>query len=90
MRRDLSLVVDRSLPYADLEKIALSQKIDILQEMNVFDVFEGKPLEEGKKAVAISFSLGMAERTLTDMEADQAINTLMKAFENKAGAVIRK
>jgi len=53
-------------------------------------VFEGKPLEDGKKAVAISFSLGMAERTLTDVEADQAMNTLMKAFENKAGAVIRK
>lgn len=90
MRRDLSLVIDRTVPYADLEKIALSQKIDILQEMNVFDVFEGKPLEAGKKAVAISFSLGMAERTLTDTEADQAMSTLMKAFENKAGAVIRK
>lgn len=90
MRRDLSLVVDRTVPYADLESIALSQKIDILQEMNVFDVFEGKPLETGKKAVAISFSLGVPERTLTDTEADQAMNTLMKAFENKAGAVIRK
>jgi phenylalanyl-tRNA synthetase beta chain len=90
MRRDLSLVVDRGIPYADLEKIALSQKIDILQEMNVFDVFEGKPLENGQKAVAISFSLGVAERTLTDEEADRAMNTLMKAFENKAGAIIRK
>jgi phenylalanyl-tRNA synthetase beta chain len=83
-------VVDRGIPYADLEKIALSQKIDILQEMNVFDVFEGKPLENGQKAVAISFSLGVAERTLTDEEADRAMNTLMKAFENKAGAIIRK
>ena len=90
MRRDLSLVVDKAIPYAELEKIVLSQKIDILQDMNVFDVFEGKPLEDGKKAVAISFSLGMAERTLTDVEADQAMNTLMKAFENKAGALIRK
>ena len=90
MRRDLSLVVDKGIPYAELEKIALSQKIDILQEMNVFDVFEGKPLETGKKAVAISFSLGVAERTLTDVEADQAMNTLMQAFESKAGAIIRK
>lgn len=90
MRRDLSLVVDKGIPYAELEKIVLSQKIAILQDMNVFDVFEGKPLEAGKKAVAISFSLGMAERTLTDVEADETMRTLMKAFENKAGAVIRK
>lgn len=90
MRRDLSLVVDRSLPYADLEKIALSQKIAILQEMNVFDVFEGKPLEAGKKAIAISFMLGLADRTLTDTEADGAMSILMNAFEKQAGALIRK
>jgi phenylalanyl-tRNA synthetase beta chain len=90
MRRDLSLVVDRSLPYAELEKIAVSQKIAILQEMNVFDVFEGKPLEAGKKAIAISFMLGLADRTLTDTEADESMNVLMHAFETKAGALIRK
>ncbi len=90
MRRDLSLVVDSSVPYAELEKIAVSQNIAILQEMNVFDVFEGKPLEAGKKAIAISFLLGVADRTLTDTEADAAMGTLMNAFENRAGAHIRK
>jgi phenylalanyl-tRNA synthetase beta chain len=90
MRRDLSLVVDSSVPYAELEKIAVSQNIAILQEMNVFDVFEGKPLEAGKKAIAISFMLGVADRTLTDTEADAAVNALMNAFESRAGAHIRK
>jgi phenylalanyl-tRNA synthetase beta chain len=90
MRRDLSLVVGKSVAYGDLEKIALSKKIGILQEINVFDVFEGKPLEADKKAVAISFSLGVADRTLTDVEADEAMKTLMTAFEQEAGALIRK
>ena len=90
MRRDLSLVVGKSVAYGDLEKIALSKKIGILQEINVFDVFEGKPLDADKKAVAISFSLGVADRTLTDVEADEAMKTLMTAFEQEAGALIRK
>lgn len=90
MRRDLSLVVDKSTPYATLEKVALNLQIPILQDVHVFDVFEGKPLEDGKKAIAMSFALSRADRTLTDTEADEAMNTLMQAFEKQAGAVIRK
>lgn len=90
MRRDLSLVLDKGTEFARLEKIVRETEIPILQEIRVFDVFEGKPLEEGKKAVALSFSLGRPDRTLTDVEADEAMQSLMRAFEKQAGAVIRK
>jgi phenylalanyl-tRNA synthetase beta chain len=89
MRRDLSLVVDKNTEYASLEKVVKDQKIDILQEIRVFDVFEGKPLEEGKKAIAMAFFLGREDRTLTDVEADEVQTRLMNAFE-KTGAIIRK
>ncbi|MBL7810663.1 MAG: phenylalanine--tRNA ligase subunit beta [Bacteroidetes bacterium] len=90
MRRDLSLVVDKNLPYAELEKTISKSKTGLLREVQVFDVYEGKPLEEGKKAIAIAFYLGMEDRTLTDAEADGDMARLMAAFEQNNGAVIRK
>jgi phenylalanyl-tRNA synthetase beta chain len=89
MRRDLSLVIDKQVEYAELEKVVWEQKIDILQQIRVFDVFEGKPLDEGKKAIAMGFYLGREDRTLTDVEADEVQTRLMTAFE-KIGALIRK
>jgi phenylalanyl-tRNA synthetase beta chain len=55
----------------------------------VFDVFEGKPLEAGKKAVALSFQFLNAEATLTESDVDGKMQAFMKAFET-AGAIIRK
>lgn len=89
MRRDLSLVVDKNVKFSALQEIIDKQKAAILKKVNVFDVFEGKPLDEGKKAVAIAFYLGADESTLTDEIADQTMQQLMAAFE-KNGAVIRR
>ena len=52
-------------------------------------MYEGKPLEDGKKAVALSFHLNKSDTTLTDKEADAAMQKLMAAFE-QTGAVIRR
>lgn len=89
MRRDLSLVVDKSMTFANLEAVIKKQQQKLLKKINVFDVFEGKPLEQDKKAVAIAFYLGKEEETLTDEQADAAMNKLIGAFE-AAGAVIRR
>jgi phenylalanyl-tRNA synthetase beta chain len=89
MRRDLSLVVDKAVTFAELQKVIRGQKIHFLTETNVFSVYEGKPLEDGKKAVALSFHLNKSDATLTDKEADAAMQKLMAAFEN-TGAVIRR
>lgn len=89
MRRDLSLVVDKNVKFSALKEIIDKQKSAFLKNVNVFDVFEGKPLEEGKKAIAISFFLGTEESTLTDEIADGIMKKLMKSFED-FGAIIRR
>ncbi len=89
MRRDLSLVVDTKVTFGDLQKIVKLQKINILTETRVFSVFEGKPLDEGKKAIALSFHLNKTDASLTDKDADAVMQKLMTAFE-QSGAVIRR
>jgi phenylalanyl-tRNA synthetase beta chain len=89
MRRDLSLVVEKSLNFASLKDVVKGVKLPLLQDVRVFDVFEGKPLDANKKAVALSFHFLNAEATLTDVEVDACMLKLMKAFET-AGATIRK
>jgi phenylalanyl-tRNA synthetase beta chain len=89
MRRDLSLVVDTATTFASLMQVVKTVKAPLLQDVRVFDVFEGKPLEAGKKAVAMSFHFLNPEATLTESEVDSKMQAFMKAFE-AAGAVIRK
>ena len=89
MRRDLSLVVAKEQRFAELEGVVKSIKLPLLQDVRVFDVFEGKPLDAGQKAVALSFQFLNAESTLTDTEVDRCMDKLMKAFE-AVGASIRK
>jgi phenylalanyl-tRNA synthetase beta chain len=89
MRRDLSLVVAKEQTFAELEGVVKSIKLPLLQSVRVFDVFEGKPLDAGQKAVALSFHFLNAESTLTDTEVDRCMDQLMKAFE-AGGASIRK
>ena len=89
MRRDLSLVVTKEQRFAELEGVVKSIKLPLLQDVRVFDVFEGKPLDAGQKAVALSFQFLNAESTLTDTEVDRCMDKLMKAFE-AVGASIRK
>ena len=89
VRRDLSLVVDKAKRFADLEAVAKAQKVKILRDTRVFDIYEGKPLEANQKAVSLSFFLSRPDATLTDKEADAAMEKLMKAFEED-GAFIRR
>lgn len=90
MRRDLSLVVNRSTAFSEINAIIESNAGKLIQKTVVFDIFEGKPLEEGKKAIAIAFYLGATDHTLTDKDADEVMSKLMKDFETKVQAVIRK
>ncbi|MDA0943635.1 MAG: phenylalanine--tRNA ligase subunit beta [Bacteroidetes bacterium] len=89
VRRDLSLVVDKAKKFADLESVIKAQKVKILRDTRVFDIYEGKPLEANQKAVSLSFFLSRPDATLTDKEADAAMEKLMKAFE-ESGALIRR
>ncbi len=90
VKRDLSLVIDQSVNFNQIETIARKSAKQLLQRINVFSVFEGKPLEVGKKSYALSFYLQDEEKTLTEKQIDKVMKGLMSRFEKEAGAVIRK
>ena len=90
VRRDLSLVIDKSVSYQSIEQIALSTERKILKRMNVFSVYEGEKIEAGKKAYAIAFYLQDQEKTLNDKQIDKTMTKLMSQFENELNAIIRR
>ena len=90
VRRDLSLVLDKSVSFEQVQKLATQTERKLLRSINVFDVYEGDKLESGKKAYAVSFLLQDATQTLTDAVIDKTMNRLMSQFEKELGAVIRK
>lgn len=90
VRRDLSMVVNKDVVYADIEKVAFETERKILQSVNLFDVYTGDKIEAGKISLAISFTLRDDEKTLEEKQIDSAMNRLMMAFESKLNAQIRK
>ena len=90
VRRDLSLVLNKSVKFEDVKKIAFQTEKKLLQHINVFSVYEGESIGEGKKSYAISFTLLDKAKTLTDKVIDKSMNKLIQAFEQQLGAVIRK
>ncbi|WP_317128979.1 phenylalanine--tRNA ligase subunit beta-related protein [Mangrovivirga cuniculi] len=90
VRRDLSLVIDKNISFDDLKETAFKAERKMLKRINVFDVYEGDKIEEGKKAYALSFVLENKDKTLTDKMIDQSMQRLIKAFEKHNNAYIRK
>ncbi len=88
-RRDLALVLDKSTPYKDLESAILNCRIEALQDVLLFDVYEGKNIPAGKKSLAIRLTFGRLERTLTDGEVNAAVETIVSALDRKLGASLR-
>jgi phenylalanyl-tRNA synthetase beta chain len=89
MRRDLSLVVEESVPFAQLQQLVKQSKVKHLSDVKVFDVFEGAPLEAGKKSISLSFFFNRSDQTMLDADADKAMEKLMETFESN-GALIRR
>lgn len=89
IRRDLALLVDKSISYAELYELAKQNKSPFLKNINLFDVYEGKNLPEGKKSYALSFELLNEEKTLEDKEISEVMNSLIKSFEKEFNAELR-
>ena len=89
VKRDFALLVDKSVKFADLAKAALATEKKLLKAVNLFDVYEGKNLEAGKKSYALSFILQDAENTLKDKQIEAIMSKLQKLFEDKFGAKLR-
>ena len=90
VKRDLSLVIDGNVSYDEIKRISLKQAQYLISNIDVFDVYHGDKIEEGKKAYALSFTLQDKTKTLTDKIIDKTMDKLIKAFEEEIGAVIRK
>ncbi len=89
IRRDLALLLDKSVTYAELYETAKKNPSKFLKNINLFDVYEGKNLPEGKKSYAMSFELLNEEKTLEEKEISEVMNSLIKSFEKDFGAELR-
>ena len=89
VKRDLALLLDKQVPFADIEKIAYDTEKKLLKDVSLFDVYEGKNLEAGKKSYAVSFLLQDENATLNDKQIDKIMSKLIANLENKLGAKLR-
>ncbi len=90
VKRDLSMVLDKSVNFEDIRKIAFKTEQNILRKIILFDVYEGGKIEHGKKSYAVSFILQDEDKTLTDKLIDKTVEKLATAFESHFKALIRK
>lgn len=89
VKRDLALLVDKNITFAQIAQIAKDTEKKILKNVYLFDVYEGKNLPEGKKSYAVSFILQDEEKTLKDQQIEAIMTKLIGNYEQKVGASIR-
>ncbi|AYN67924.1 phenylalanine--tRNA ligase subunit beta [Euzebyella marina] len=89
VRRDFALLLDESVTFDQINELGFKTERKLLKNINLFDVYTGKNLPEGKKSYAVSFTLQDAQRTLTDKQIDKIMAKLQKSFEEQLGAELR-
>jgi phenylalanyl-tRNA synthetase beta chain len=89
VRRDFALLVDTNVAFESIYKIAIQTEKSLLKNINLFDVYEGKNLPEGKKSYAVSFTIQDTTKTLTDTQIDKIMSKLQSNFESELGAQLR-
>ena len=89
VRRDLALLLDESVQYADLRAAAFKNAKHLLKAVSLFDVYRGDKIPAGKKQYALSFTIQDAERTLTDQDTERLMQRLLEVFTKDFGAILR-
>ena len=89
VKRDLALLVDAAVAFADIERIVRSTEKRLLKSVSLFDVYEGKNLEAGKKSYAISLVLQDDEKTLTDKQIDAVMSKIITNLQRQLDAKLR-
>ena len=87
--RDLALLIDASVEFAQIEQIARQSEKKLLKKVELFDVYQGKNLPAGKKSYAVNFILEDEERTLNDKQIEAIMQKIIKNLTNKLGAELR-
>ena len=90
VNRDLSMILERSVKYEDIKKVAKKAGGTLLKKINLFDVYEGGQVGSDKKSYAISFTLRDENKTLTDTEIDTVMDRIARKLEKEIGVQIRK
>jgi phenylalanyl-tRNA synthetase beta chain len=90
VKRDLALLLPNQTAFADIEKLAHQAEKNLLKEVSLFDVYEGKNIPEGKKSYAVSFTLQNPNATLNDKQIEKVMEKLMETYVRQLGAEIRK
>jgi phenylalanyl-tRNA synthetase beta chain len=89
VRRDLALLLDKPVQFNQLRDLAYRTERKLLQSVDLFDVYEGKGIPEGKKSYAVSFILRDDEKTLNDKQIEKIMQKLVSAYERELGAQLR-
>jgi phenylalanyl-tRNA synthetase beta chain len=89
VRRDFALLLDTGVPFDALKQIALKTEKNILNSVQLFDVYEGDKLPKGKKSYGVSFYFQDPRKTLTDKYVDKIMGKLQNQFETQLGAQLR-
>lgn len=89
VRRDLALLVDTAVSFESIYNIARQTEKSLLKDINLFDVYEGSNLPEGKKSYAVSFTIQDSAKTLTDEQIDKIMGKIRQNLETQAGAQLR-
>ena len=89
VKRDLALLVDKAVSFAEIQKIAFESERKLLKSVELFDVYEGKNLEAGKKSYAVSFVILDETKTLADKQIEAIMAKIQSNLEQKLGAKLR-
>jgi len=89
VRRDLALLIDKRVKFGQIKELAFKTERHILREVNLFDVYEGKGIPEGKKSYAVCYILRDDARTLKDKHIDKVMNKLVSVYKRELGAQLR-
>jgi phenylalanyl-tRNA synthetase beta chain len=89
IRRDIAVIVDSKFSADELVKAVSSSSPELIRDVRIFDIYTGSGIEAGRKSVAIGLILQETSRTLTDVDADNAMAAAVKKLEDKFAAVLR-
>ncbi|MBN8694015.1 MAG: phenylalanine--tRNA ligase subunit beta [Bacteroidetes bacterium] len=89
VRRDLAMLLDKSVKYTQIEELAYTAERKFLKEVNLFDIYEGEKIGADKKSYAVSFTLLNEESTLTDKQIEGIMQKLITTYKEKLNAKLR-
>ena len=87
--KDLAILIDKNISSDEIAKAIKKAAGSLLTNTEIFDVYEGKNIPEGKRSIAYSLSFGANDRTLTDEEINNIMNKVIENLQNKMGAELR-